>query len=351
MISRIDKQVAERAEVEKYFTTFASIKTPRPVVAVAWMIGFFFVSVASFLAFAPWVQTTYGAGTITALNPNDRLQEVNALVSGRIQEWYVRDGSAVKVGDPIVRLVDNDPNLIQNLEAERKQVMARLQAAETAVATAEIDMRRMEGLFNKGLAARREMEQARIRVEELRGKVAEVAAELSRVEVKMSRLSVQIVRAPRDGVILRVNAGDTATFVNAGEVVATFVPYNAERAVELYVDGRDIALLSPGARVRLQFEGWPVIQFSGWPSIAVGTFGGVVVAVDASANANGRFRVLVSEDLDDPNPWPGEQFARFGTNVRGWVLLNRVSVGYELWRQLNNFPPDFVTKAEQGGAK
>ena len=203
----------------------------------------------------------------------------------------------------------------KNLEAEKEQVSARLQAAETAMATAEIDARRMNDLFEKGLAARRELEQARIRVEELRGKVAEAAAEVSRVEVKMSRLSVQKVRAPRDGVILRVNAGDSATFVNAGDVIATFVPDNSERAVELYVDGRDVALVTPHSKVRLQFEGWPVIQFSGWPSVAIGTFGGIVVAVDASANENGRFRILVSEDKTDPNPWPDEQFVRFGTKV------------------------------------
>jgi len=319
------------------------------MVVAGWMITLLMIGLGCVLAFTPWVQTTYGAGTVTALNPNDRLQDINALVSGRIQEWYVRDGSRVNAGDPIVQLVDNDPNLLRNLEAERTQVLAQLQAAESAMQTAEIDMRRMRDLFDKGLAARREYEQARIRVEELRGKVAQAAAEVSRVEVKMSRQSVQIVRAPRDGVIIRVNAGDTATFIDAGAIVATFVPDNAERAVELYVDGRDVSLLYPGVNVRLQFEGWPVIQFSGWPSVAVGTFGGNVVAIDASANESGRFRVLVVEDTSDPNPWPNDRFVRFGTKVRGWLLLNQVSVGYELWRQLNNFPPDFTQKAQHGG--
>jgi len=147
------------------------------------------------------------------------------------------------------------------------------------------------------------------------------------------------VRAPRDGVILRVNAGDAATFVNAGEVVATFVPDNVARAVEIFVDGRDVALVQPGAPVRLQFEGWPAVQFSGWPSVAVGTFDGRVMAVDPSAQPDGRFRVLVTEDEDAETPWPDERFVRFGSKARGWVLLGTVSVGYELWRQLNNFPP------------
>jgi multidrug resistance efflux pump len=89
--------------------------------------------------------------------------------------------------------------------------LAKLTAAETALEIAQIDKRRMERLFDEGLSARREFEQARIRVEQLRSDVAQAAAELSRVDVNLSRQSVQIVRAPRDGVILRVNAGDAAT--------------------------------------------------------------------------------------------------------------------------------------------
>ena len=145
-----------------------------------------------------------------------------------------------------------------------------------------------------------------------------------------------------------MNAGDAATFISAGQVVATFVPDNAARAVELFIDGRDVALVRPGAKVRLQFEGWPAVQFSGWPSVAVGTFGGEVVAVDASAQPNGKFRVLVTEDATELEPWPDRDFVRFGASARGWVLLETVSIGYELWRQLNNFPPEFPTAATPG---
>ncbi len=332
--------MAYREQDLGYFTTLHAQKVPRVMRVIGWMLVIGVVAASAFLALTPWVQTTAGFGAVTALNPNDRLQEINALVSGRIQEWYVQDGSQVNVGDPILQIADIDPQYLERLEAERAQVVAKLTAAETAVQTAEIDLNRMKELFDEGLAARREYEQARIRVEELRARVAEAAAELTRVEVNLSRQSVQTVRAPRDGVILRVNAGDAATFITAGQVVATFVPDNVDRAVELYIDGRDVALVRVGANVRLQFEGWPVVQFSGWPSLAVGTFGGKVVAVDPSAQTNGRFRVLVTEDATDMPPWPDQRFVRFGSTARGWVLLEQVSVGYELWRQMNNFPAE-----------
>jgi len=324
------------------FTTLQSIRAPRIMRAVGALLTIGVGAVIGFLAFMPWVQTTAGAGVVTALNPNDRLQQINALVSGRIDEWYVRDGSIVKAGDPILKIADNDPRLIERLEAERAQVVAKKEATLAALATAEIDLRRMQDLYGKGLAARREFEQAQIAVQNLRGRVAEIEGELNRAEVNLTRQSAQIVRAPRDGVILRVNAGDAATFIEAGKEVASFVPTGIERAVEIYIDGRDVALVKPGAKARIQFEGWPAVQFSGWPSVAVGTFAAEVVAVDPSADATGKFRVLLVERPDDVNPesrWPDEQFVRFGATARGWILLDTVSVGYEIWRQLNNFPP------------
>lgn len=328
------------------FTTLHGIRQPRIARVVGALIVGLVIFAASFLWFTPWVQTTTGAGSVTALNPNDRLQEINAFVPGRIVEWYVRDGSHVKVGDPIVRIADNDPQLLERLNAERAQVLAKLDAAEVARETAEIDLRRTRELFEQGLAARRDLEQASIRVEQLRAPVAEASAELQRLDVNLSRQSVQVVRAPRDGTILRVNAGGDSTFASAGQVMATFVPDNVERAIELYVDGRDVALVRTGQKVRIQFEGWPVVQFSGWPSVAVGTFGGEVVAIDPSANAAGRFRVLVTEDESDPHPWPSQEYVRFGSKARGWILFETVSVGYEIWRQLNNFPPEFVQRAQ-----
>ena len=110
------------------------------------------------------------------------------------------------------------PRKFYEQELERLQVEAKLEAASSAMQTAEIDMRRTRNLLDQGLAAQRDYEQARIKVEELRSRVAEAGAELNRVDINMSRQSVQLVRAPRDGVILSVNGGDSATYVRTGDV-------------------------------------------------------------------------------------------------------------------------------------
>lgn len=322
----------------QHFKTLRSIKTPRVMRTVTVIVAIGSCAAVLFLAFAPWVQTAVGTGTVTSLRPEDRLQTVDALVPGRIDEWYVHDGSRVKAGDPIVRIVDIDPRLLERLAAERTQANAKYAAARAAEQTARLDQTRMRGLHEEGLAARRDYELAQIKVAEYEALVAEASAARTRLDVQLSRQSAQTVRAPRDGAILRINAGDTSTAVAAGDPLATFLPDTENLAVELYISGRDAPLVRPGRKVRLQFEGWPAVQFAGWPSVAVGSFAGIVVSVDPSAAIDGRFRMLVAPDPAEP-PWPAAQFLRFGGKAQGWVLLETVSVGFELWRQLNNFPP------------
>lgn len=328
----------EHERLAPHFRTLGELRPPHIMRTVSVMVVLALLVTAAFLAFAPWVQTAIGPGQVTALRPDDRLQDLNALVGGRIDKWFVQDGSIVKAGDPIVRIIDNDPLLLQRLEAERAQVEAQLNANIAAERTARLDLERTRQLFEEGLAARREFEAAQIRVAEFEARVAEARAQRARIDVSVSRQSAQTVYAPRDGFILQITAGDGSTAVSAGDRLATFLPADAEIAVEIYVSGRDAPLIRPGRKVRLQFEGWPAVQFAGWPSVAVGTFGGEVVSVDPSASENGRFRVLVQPDPAEPK-WPDARFIRFGAKAQGWILLETVSVGFEVWRQLNNFPP------------
>lgn len=324
------------AERER-FRSLASIRTPRPLTAMAIMIVLGLAVTAMFLAWAPWLQTSAGSGKVIALDPRDRLQSVTAMVSGRIAHWYVQDGAAVKAGDPIAQIADNDPMLLERLGAERALAEARAAAAASALATARLDVSRTSTLLAEGLASRREKELAQIKVAEMEAALAEARAAITRIDINLARQSVQLIRAPRDGVIQRIIGGDNATMVSQGDVLASFAPAEARRVVEIYVDGRDVPLIRPGQPVRLEFEGWPAIQFSGWPSVARGLFDGQVQSVDLAASPNGLFRVLVKE-AKGKMPWPREPYVRLGASVRGWVSMQQVSVGFELWRQLNDFP-------------
>lgn len=329
-----------RKEDLRHFPTYRSIRTPRVArnLAVLTLLGI--GGTLAFLLFVPWVQNAQGQGRVTTLDPRDRIQTISALVSGRVAEWYVAEGSAVKEGDPIARLVDNDPLLLERLREERAQAEAEIAAARAALGVAERDVARLAELVREGLAAPKDLELAQIKVNDYSGKLAQSRSKITGIDIRLNRQGAQTVRAPRDGRVQQILAGDSATVVKEGEPLATFAPSITQHAVELYLDGRDIPLVRPGRRVRLEFEGWPAVQFSGWPSVSRGVFDGEVHTVDASASPNGLYRVLVLP-APDRAPWPTEPTVRLGAKVRGWVMMDTVTVGYELWRQLNDFPLEF----------
>lgn len=312
----------------------------------------------------PWVQTAAGSGQVVALNPNDRVQSITALVPGRVDRWFVSDGQQVRAGDPIARIVDNDPQLLNRLADERAQVLAEIEAArgsitavQNSIAVAGLDVDRSRELLSAGLIARRDYELAQIKVADGRTKLAEARAKLAdsrgklnRIDVSLGRQSAQVVTAPRDGRIQQIAQSSGGTLVAAGAVLATLTPEAAGRVVELLIDGRDIALIHPGQHVRLEFEGWPAIQISGWPTAATGLFEGQVRSVDPSSQPNGLFRVLV-EEAPGAAPWPGPAYIRLGAKGRGWVQMGTVKVGYELWRQLNDFPLEFRRPADEQAAQ
>jgi hypothetical protein len=88
----------------------------------------------------------------------------------------------------------------------------------------------------------------------------------------------------------------------------------------------------------------------GWPQLAIGTFGGEVVFVDATDDGTGKFRIVVGPSNDSVDRgdglglvtvgWPDkDRWLRQGARANGWVMLNEVPLWFELWRQINGFPP------------
>ncbi len=226
--------------------------------------------------------------------------------------------------------------------AEVDRAKAALQAAINEKLAREADLDRTETDFQNALAT------ARATLATGKADVANSVAEMQRVEVRVARQSMQVIKAPRNGTILRLVSQPGGELLKAGDPIAVFIPETQDLVVELWMDGNDIPLIHRGDKVRLQFEGWPAIQFTGWPSVAVGTFGGQVMLVDATDNGQGKFRILVEPDPKD-EPWPSNRYLRQGVRTNGWVLLNQVSLGFELWRQFNGFPPNVTPQDDPGG--
>lgn len=226
----------------------------------------------------------------------------------------------------------------QEAKAKYEQAVSKRQAAENYVAASVSDRqaKAAEG-ESKAREAATKVQEAEAKHQNAQGEESLARKELAEIQGKTAEFGQRLVTAPRDGILYRIMVSDNAQMLKKGDPLFTIVPDTAEQAVELWVNGNDVPLVQPGREVRLQFEGWPAVQFAGWPSVAVGTFGGEVIAIDATDDGRGKFRVLVRPPADQP--WPSAPYLRQGARANGWVMLNQVTLGYEMWRQLNGFPP------------
>ncbi|WP_442483266.1 HlyD family secretion protein [Aeoliella sp. SH292] len=206
-------------------------------------------------------------------------------------------------------------------DAKEREAQAKVDSVKASLRKAHSDVAKAEGDFAK-----------------TESELAKLQQEVVDLQVALARQENQTICAPRAGYLMDLVATRSGEYVKVGDPLFEIVPKVDELAAQIWIDGNDVPLVSAGRKVRLQFEGWPAVQFSGWPSVAVGTFGGVVSIVDSTDDGQGRFRVVVVPD-QDCEPWPTYPYLRQGARANGWILLDRVTLSYEMWRRLNGFPP------------
>ncbi len=285
-------------------------------------------------------------------------------------------------------------------QAENKLIQSRLKvssdsadlaAAEVNYRVAKEQLNRIEQLYKDGLKSLTEYESRKLKLQETKAKViaqenkfitsknevinalielqsinadykdkiskteADKFATLSNMydaEAMVSKLQNQYVSysirsgmyyilAPQDGYITKAIQSGVGETVKEGTEIISIMPSDYELAVEMFVNPMDIPLLEKKQPIQIQFDGWPSIIFSGWPGISFGTYSGEIVAIDNFISENGKYRVLVSEKKGGIK-WPRE--IRIGAGANTITLLKEVPIWYELWRQINGFPPDYYKK-------
>lgn len=403
-----------------------------------WLKGLIVALIASL--FLPWTQNIQSNGLVTTRLQENRPQNIQTQIAGRIVKWRVKEGDIVKKGDTILVLSevkDNylDPMLvertqeqanakrasinyykgkasatqyqiqaiekgrnlkIQQLKNYLSQLQSKLKAeqAELAAATNDyslaIDQRdRQRKMHQDGLVSQTQLQQREVAFQNalakktiVENKIAQTQQEMANNQVqqnaavqeylekiqkaegdRLSSLSdantsladasklenqaanyrmrneMYIVKAPQDGQIVQVTKSGIGEIIKEGESIGMVVPEkNDAFAVEIFVRPVDLPLIERGQKVRMIFDGFPTIVFTGWPKGSYGTFGGEIIAFENTISDNGMFRVLVIEDKHD-KPWPSQ--IKVGSGAKSIILLKNVPIWYEVWRNINGFPPDY----------
>lgn len=285
----------------------------------------------------------------------DKRRQAVATREAAVQEVATQEANEVRVRALQQKGLRSDRDLeLAQLATVKARAEAEKAAAAEQVAVRDLDLARLETDKTRSenvakLAALRGY------VAEGREKIGKLDSELAKLEVELSNLALRVgqrrVRAPSAGIVVRILKAGAGETVKQGDILAVLAPETRNPAVELSISDHDAPLVGPGRPVRLQFAGFPALQFSGWPRVAVGTFGGTVQLVDAVDQAPGKFRVLVTPAPGEA-PWPDPAQLRPGSQAEGWILLETVSLGWELWRRFNDFPPSLEeAKGPAAGAK
>ncbi len=164
------------------------VRTSRPAQLFAQVIAGSLLLTIAGLSLTPWQQTAFATGRVVAYSPEDRLQSVEAPIEGRVTRWYVSEGAHVEVGDPIVDLSDNDPDLMRRMRAERDALAARVEAARSRAEAIESRLDALDGSRgNAVLAATSRARMAADRVRSAEQLVEATVAGLRTAELQEQR--------------------------------------------------------------------------------------------------------------------------------------------------------------------
>jgi hypothetical protein len=173
---------------------------------------------------------------------------------------------------------------------------------------------------------------------QIEGNSGEIAKLQNQITNYKMRKGLYYIIASQDGQVTQINKAGIGEILKDGESIGMIVPTKVDYAVEFYIKPVDLPLIKEGQSVTCIFDGFPAIVFSGWPTSSYGTFKGKIIAVESNISANGMFKALVIQDKNDKS-WPPK--IMMGTGVQGIAILNDVPIWYEIWRNINGFPPDY----------
>ncbi|RZJ34494.1 MAG: HlyD family efflux transporter periplasmic adaptor subunit [Chryseobacterium sp.] len=399
--------------------------------------------------FLPWTQNIKVIGNVSTLYQEQRPQQLNSPIPGRIIKWYVKNGDEVKKGDTLLQLSEVkddylDPLLVkrtqqqvdakkglqkyyeakvgttndqmQALNSGRELKLSQLKVkisqlnnkmtgeeAELAASNNELKIasdqyERQKKMYDEGLVSLTQFQQRSVSYQNAlakktatENKLAQTRQEIVNVSIEQNstiqdyneklsktegdrfqsmgqiegsdgdiaklenqvanyraRQGLYFVIASQDGQVVQINKAGIGEILKDGESIGVIVPDKVDYAVEVYIKPVDLPLVKEGQRVMCIFDGFPAIVFSGWPNSSYGTFAGKVIAVENNISANGMFKALVIQDKNEKQ-WPPK--IKMGTGVQGIAILNDVPIWYELWRNINGFPPDYYELKTEKSAK
>lgn len=143
--------------------------------------------------FLPWTQNVRSKGYVTTVNPYDRPQNIEALLGGRVEQWYVKEGQSVAVGDTILKISEVkeeylDPEILDRTQG---QIKAKTESASAYLQKSE-NLRQQYNALKQGLAAK--LEQNDLKIKQIQFKITSDSMNLVAARAKLDIAKAQLKR-------------------------------------------------------------------------------------------------------------------------------------------------------------
>ena len=207
-----------------------------------------------------WQPEIAGIGTLTASEGIDIAPQVGGVVT----ETLFESGASVKKGDKLVQL-DTATD-----EADLKNLQVQL-------ANAEEELNRKQKIFDRGFAARADLDNLRTARDQL----------LASIERTQAQIAQKSVYAPWDGK-LGLRSISVGSYVAPGQKVVWLQKVDPIYA-DFDVTEEDYGRIADGLKVTARFNAWPDAQFKG-----------TVTTTDSRMSDSSRM-ITVRAKLDNPD--------------------------------------------------
>lgn len=260
---------------------------------------------------------TVDAGRVEATVVNSRAGTVKSRlragmspgIAGLVRTIAVEKGQRVRRGQLLIQL-DDAEHRASALLAERALDAARATARDACLSAdqAARDLKRVEGLFGRGVSSDQELEDAQTRAQTTQAKctAAEALEREAEASLALARATLDktTMRAPFDGVVLDVTTevGEWISPSPPGVMIPAVVQLNAPDSlyVSAPIDEADVAEVRVGMPCRISFDAFRDRDFEGRISY-------VASHVEALESQNRTLEVeaLLLERELPPNLLPG----------------------------------------------
>jgi len=126
---------------------------------------------------------------------------LSTKMMGTVTQLDVEEGDRVETGEVLIRVRS------QNVQAQKRQVQARLQEATAALANAKTNFERIQALYEKDSATEKELDDARTGYERAKARVEALKGQLDEIE---DRLTYATVTSPIDGYVVEKRSEEGA---------------------------------------------------------------------------------------------------------------------------------------------